>query len=80
MLENIGCEGLFPQIENFTRLGVARDQGSRLFKLEMKSEEDVVTILANKDRLKNSRTPQVYINEDLSRSERERKQEHTMPE
>ena len=72
VLENIGCEDLFPQIENFTRLGEVRESGSRLIKLEMRSEEDVKTILANKDRLKDSRSPLVYINEDLSRSERAR--------
>ena len=38
----------------------------------MKSEEDVETILAKKDKLKDSRTPQVYIIEDLNRSERAR--------
>ena len=36
----------------------------------MKSEEDVVTVLANKDRLKDSKSPLVYINKDLSKSER----------
>ena len=72
VLENIGCVDLFPQIENFTRLGEGREGGSRLIKLEMRTEEDVIAILANKDRLKDSRSPLVYINEDLSRSERAR--------
>ena len=74
VLENIGCEELFQQIANITRLGEAREGGSRarLIKLEMRSEEDVITILENKDRLKDSKSPLVYINEDLSRSERAR--------
>ena len=36
----------------------------------MKSVEDVGIILSNKEKLNDSRTPEVYINEDLSRSER----------
>ena len=72
VLENIGCEGLFPQIENFTRLGEPREDSSRLIRVVMKREEDVVTVLANKDRLKDSKSPLVYINKDLSRSERAR--------
>ena len=72
VLENIGCEGLFQQIENFTRLGEAREDSFRLIKVVMKSEVDVVTVLAKKDRLKDSNSPLVYINKDLSRSERAR--------
>ena len=72
VLENIGCERLFQQIENFTRLGEAREDSVRLIKVVMKSEEDVVTVLANKERLKDSKSPLVYINKDLSKSERAR--------
>ena len=72
VLENIGCESLFQQIENFTRLGEAREDSVRLIKVIMKSEEDVVTVLANKERLKDSMSPLVYINKDLSKSERAR--------
>ena len=38
----------------------------------MKSEEDVRLILSNKEKLNDSPTPEVYINEDQSRAERAR--------
>ena len=72
VLENIGCGRLIQQIEKFSRLGEYREQGQRLLKVEMKSVEDAEEILANKEKLNDSRTPEVYINEDLSRSERAR--------
>ena len=71
VLENIGCGSLIQQIEKFSRLGEPRER-DRLLKLEMKSVEYVEKILSNKEKLNDSLTPEVYINEDLSRSERAR--------
>ena len=72
VLKNIGCGGLIQQIEKFSRLGEPRERAKRLLKLEMKSEEDVRIILSNKEKLNESPTPEVYINEDQSRAERAR--------
>ena len=70
ILKTIGCERLSQQVEKFSRLGEPRERAPRLLKLEMKSEEDVRVILANKEKLHDSQIPSVYINEDLSRAER----------
>ena len=72
VLKTIGCGRLIQQVEKFARLGEPREGGKRLLKLEMKREEDVRVILANKEKLNDSQIPGVNINEDLSRAERAR--------
>ena len=70
VLEAIECEELLQKVEAFTRLGAPKDSGDRLLKLIMKNECDAEKILLNKDKLKNSNIPEVYINRDLCKSDR----------
>ena len=70
VLKNIECRDLIQKIEEYTRLGEPRENGGRLLKLVMESEDDVERILSNKEKLRDSVIPKVYINEDLSKSER----------
>ena len=70
VLDIIECGELSQNIEEHSRLGEPKENGKRLLKLIMESENDVDKILSSKGLLRDSSIPFVYINEDLSRSER----------
>ena len=70
VLDIIECGELSQNIEEHSRLGEPKENGKRLLKVIMESENDVDKILSSKGLLRDSSIPFVYINEDLSRSER----------